>query len=548
MASGEILISEITLNKIKEYHRFLRTYGIDEAGGYLKGQLTSCPFSIDEMDLGTFTQLIIQSKIPKIFAESDVYHDKRDWTLKEESILGDIGIHMPVSFFNDGGHYSSFTDHTPPISANLAYIPGALLRSDLSNTSADLEEVIVDGHFNQQRFNELYQRRLLPLLLNINSQAQNEGKLAAVTFPGIGTGQFAGIYGNIIKGAFRTALEYVLEQNEAKLTHIDIIHYDPYSGDEAQAKRIGQIDYRVSPSSIEATTGQLDYPKGSSAQTHTLTSFVAWDQFSWPGNDFWPGSRTTDDGVKAASTDTMAVITGVKGVYNPKNGSYEPPQSYSNWKALARAKNINFSAPVYVVSNDGQKIALLPEPGTVKQQKIEEQNPLENLSVAPSQNVPDLQHNVDAKPVPSVDEPKHHEQTYQGQSEQLDRVLDNFAAKINTIGSHHLKAKDKALELLNSLKNAKSDAFSNPSQESVAAFRSIAILAIKEATPVLQRDLGWGDYLANLTKMIVNAVTATVAQVFSFGYSNHQGFFTIKQSDANKDAQKLETDLGNSFN
>ncbi|KTD54694.1 hypothetical protein [Legionella quateirensis] len=548
MASGEILISEITLKKIKEYHQYLCTQGIDEAGAYLKQQLETSLLPIEEMDLVTFTQFIIQSKIPKIFAESGVYHDKRDWTLQEESILGDIGIHMPVSFFNDGGHYSSFNNHTPPISGNLAYIPGALLRSDLSNTSADLQEVIVDGHFNQQRFNELYERRLLPLLLNINSQAKNEGKLAAITVPGIGTGQFAGQYGDIIKEAFRTALEYVLEKNEAQLTQIDIIHYDPYSGDEAQAKNIGHIDYRVSPSSIEETTGQLEYPKGSSASTHTLTSFVAWDQFSWPGNDFWPGSRATDDGVKAASTDTMAVITGVKGVYNPKNGSYEPPQSYSNWQALAKAKNINFSAAVYVVSNDGQKIALMPEPRTEKQQKMEDQNPLENLGVAPRQNVPDLQQKIDTKPEQFVDEPKHQEQTYQGRAEQLDRVLDNFAAKINTIGSYHPEAKDKALELLNTLKNAKSEAFSNPSQESVATFRTKAISAIKEATPVLQRDLGWGDYLVNLTKMIVNAVTSTVAQVFTFGYSNHQGFFTIKQSDANKDAQKLETDLGNSFN
>ncbi|MBL7480615.1 hypothetical protein [Legionella bononiensis] len=547
MASGEILISEITLKKIKEYHQFLCTQGIEEAGAYLKKQLKSSLFPIEEMDLGTFTQFIIQSKIPKIFAESGVYHDKRDWTLQEESILGDIGIHMPVSFFNDGGHYS-YKKHSTPISANLAYIPGALLRSDLSNTSADLQEVIVDGQFNQQRFNELYERRLLPLLLNINSQAKNEGKLAAVTFPGIGTGQFAGQYVDIIKEAFRTALEYVLEKNEVQLTHIDIIHYDPYNGDEAQAKSIGHIDYRVSPSSIEATTGQLEYPKGSSAQTHTLTSFVAWDQFSWPGNDFWPGSRATDDGVKAASTDTMAVITGVQGVYNPKNGSYEPPQGYSNWQALAKAKNIHFSGAVYVVSNDGQKIALLPEPGTVKQQKKEDQNTLENHGVAPSQNVPDLQQEVDIKTVHSIDEPKNQEQIYKGQSEQLDRVLDNFAAKINTIGSYHPKAKDKALELLHSLKNAKSEAFSNPSQESVTAFKIKATLAIKEATPVLQRDLGWGDYLVNLTKMIVNAVTATVAQGFTFGYSSHQGFFTLKQSDANKDAQKLETDLGKSFN
>ena len=67
---------------------------------------------------------------------------------------------------------------------------------------------------------------------------------------------------------------------------------------------------------------------------------VAWDHVSWPGNDYWigaasslaicdaftrgmhmmltmigpvrPGKRCTDDGVKAAATDTMRALTGVE--------------------------------------------------------------------------------------------------------------------------------------------------------------------------------------------------------------------------------------------
>jgi hypothetical protein len=44
-----------------------------------------------------------------------------------------------------------------------------------------------------------------------------------------------------------------------------------------------------------------------------LFSFVAWDHVSRPGNDFYGGARATDDGVKAAATNAMEVMTGGDG-------------------------------------------------------------------------------------------------------------------------------------------------------------------------------------------------------------------------------------------
>ena len=52
-----------------------------------------------------------------------------------------------------------------------------------------------------------------------------------------------------------------------------------------------------------------------------LFSIVAWDHVSWPGNDYFGGSRSTDDGVKAAATDSMAVLTGIEGHYDPHRGA-----------------------------------------------------------------------------------------------------------------------------------------------------------------------------------------------------------------------------------
>ena len=62
-----------------------------------------------------------------------------------------------------------------------------------------------------------------------------------------------------------------------------------------------------------------------------LFSIVAWDHVSWPGNDFFGGSRCTDDGVKAAATDSMAVLTGIEGHYDPDRGAYLPPAPYRTW-------------------------------------------------------------------------------------------------------------------------------------------------------------------------------------------------------------------------
>ena len=61
-------------------------------------------------------------------------------------------------------------------------------------------------------------------------------------------------------------------------------------------------------------------------------SLVAWNHVSWPGNDFFGGARCTDDGVKAAATDSMAVLTGVPGRHDPSPGAYQPPSPCHTWE------------------------------------------------------------------------------------------------------------------------------------------------------------------------------------------------------------------------
>ena len=71
-----------------------------------------------------------------------------------------------------------------------------------------------------------------------------------------------------------------------------------------------------------------------------LFSIVAWDHVSWPGNDYFGGSRGTDDGVKAAATDSMALLTGIDGHYDPHRGAYLPPTPYRTWDDVVRQNGL----------------------------------------------------------------------------------------------------------------------------------------------------------------------------------------------------------------
>ena len=65
---------------------------------------------------------------------------------------------------------------------------------------------------------------------------------------------------------------------------------------------------------------------------------------SWPGNDFYGGSRSTDDGVKAAATDSMFVLTGLRGRYDEKTHCYLPPAGYRTWGDLVSRNRLRLSA------------------------------------------------------------------------------------------------------------------------------------------------------------------------------------------------------------
>lgn len=329
-----IVVPEETVKRSAEYLDGLRS-GSTQLGAYLRNALQCTNIrAITEFDL---LGRLVDTKRPQIFAEMAVAGDNSDWSLAELGLLGDISIAVTVTIFDDGNHLSP-TQHLSPFTGMLLFTPGALLRNGLGITPADWNEVTTpDGQLSSEGYYNLYRRRLLPVLRYINNHAARP-RSAFVTLPGLGCGQFAGPFRGQLGRRLQAVLHRLLSEHGASLSNLKAIYFDPYSECENARHEIHGISFMVRPLRLPGNLrkSQLCYPAtyaegGDDFSGCALYSVVAWDHVSWPGNDFFIGSRTTDDGVKAAATNSMSALTGVCGQYDPICGKYQPPQGYRNW-------------------------------------------------------------------------------------------------------------------------------------------------------------------------------------------------------------------------
>jgi len=303
---------------------------------------------IDHINL---VQHLLQTKHPQIFAESAVRGDGSDWNLKELSLLGDVSFAVPVRIFDNGAHVNPIV-HSEPFVGTLLYTCGALLRPDF--TSADWEELVAkDLSLDQRAYFELYERRLFPCFQYANDCAEKTGRGALITIPGLGCGQFAGRFQGTLGAMLSNVLKQILETHGHKWPRIRIVYFDAFKEGTSSREVIKgtNIDYIVQPLGKSGSNGrcQLCPPQdyegavGGEADDFSgldLFSVVAWDHVSWPGNDYWAGSRETDDGVKAAATDSMYKLSGVEGSYDEKLKKYMPPPSYKSWNAVLKRNKI----------------------------------------------------------------------------------------------------------------------------------------------------------------------------------------------------------------
>ena len=334
-----VLIHKDTYDKANTYRTALAANKVT-AGRYVAQQLDNPSVTTAE-----FLETLINTKKPQIFAETAVFGDGSDWNQTELALLGDIAIAVPVTVYDNGLHYQPVI-HDEPFSATLLYVPGALLRNGRGHTPADWEAVVTDGQIDAEKFYTLYERRLLPSFLYANEVAQSHHKQAFITMPGLGCGQFAGKFQGQLGAELGRMLTRFLHQYQARLPHIKAVYYDPYQECANNRSEIGHLSLLVRP----LTHGNQNKPQlcpptsyeedGDDFSNCDLFSFVAWDHVSWPGNDFYIGSRATDDGVKAAATSSMTAMTGVNGRYNPTTFTYDPPPTYGNWDAVVKTHRL----------------------------------------------------------------------------------------------------------------------------------------------------------------------------------------------------------------
>jgi len=110
-------------------------------------------------------RLVVNTKVPRIFAESEIRGDGTDWSQEELSILGDVSVGLPVEIFDDG-HHANPTVYETPFQGFLVFTSGALLRSGFGKP-CDWDECVNGTAFNFDGFKSLYTRRLLPVLTRL---------------------------------------------------------------------------------------------------------------------------------------------------------------------------------------------------------------------------------------------------------------------------------------------------------------------------------------------------------------------------------------------
>jgi hypothetical protein len=352
MQNYQVLLNKQTLDKIESYLQSLKSDGV--AGHFLHNRLKNRDISqLTKIDL---LELLISTKRPQIFAENEVRGNGIDWNQTELSILGDVSIATPVTIYDNGRHRNPEV-HPEPFLGTLIFTPGALLRNGYNLTPADWNEVVIVGvasslenrEINREAYYRLYERRLLPGFLYANEVAKSKGKIALITIPGLGCGQFAGIFHGQLGSMLRDSLKTFLKTHGDKFTHIKVVYYDPYSECENERFEFDGISLLIRP----LTKGNNNKPQlcqpetyaetGDNFTDYELFSFVAWDHVSWPGNDFYINARTTDDGVKAAATDMMTAMTGIEGKYDSRIYKYLPPSTYTDWRDVVMKNKLKIA-------------------------------------------------------------------------------------------------------------------------------------------------------------------------------------------------------------
>lgn len=336
------VFSEKTMRHADNYALEL-TEGRVSPGSYFQVELDKR--KLERPNALEIIEILVSTKKPQIFAERDVYGDGSDWNIAELKLLGSIGFYAPCEAFDNGHHYEP-TIHRRPVSCGLLFVPGVLLRNERRCIPADWD-VVDNVLLSKEKYFALYEQRIMPLLFHANKVAKEMEVKAVISMPGIGCGHFAGNFRLQLGVELEGVLIRLLSKYGSKLDSIAAIHYDPFNESRNSDTKIQGVKFSVRPLlSGNNNTSQLSSPDLLAGGIElddelALFSFVAWDHVSWPGNDFYIGNRSTDDGVKAAATDVMTCITGFPGTYETSENEYLPNGGYFTWGEVVKKNSIS---------------------------------------------------------------------------------------------------------------------------------------------------------------------------------------------------------------
>jgi len=333
MGSYTFLLHRDVFTRAEQYLEALRTG--KKPGAFLARQLEKADLA--KLSAEEFVEKLIQTKKPIIFAESAVVGDGSDWTMEELSLLGYISTAVPVTIFDDGLHQKPNV-HAGPFTGTLLFLPGALLDTGSEKMPpADWDAVVSNGHIETEAFYRLYEKRLLPAFLYADRESEKLGRKALITIPEVGRGMFAGPFKGQLGAELEKVLFRFLHQHGRSFVNIRAVYYGPYNECKNARHEINGVTLLVRPFlNAGKNRPQLcrpaDYAEpGDDFSDCEFFSVVAWDHVSWPGNDYYGGSRSTDDGVKAAATSSMQSMTGIAGRYDAAKCCYLPPEGFRNW-------------------------------------------------------------------------------------------------------------------------------------------------------------------------------------------------------------------------
>ncbi len=322
-------------------------------GQYLKNYLNK--LNIHEDTISTIHNLTTQSFLDAlnktrryaILAESEITADGKDWTKEELSIMGDMSVVMDdVTVFDNGssdpnGKDAVNVDLGAP-KFTLGFVAGALF----AGCAVDLSEVILDNPHDPRLIGEqaylnlkkLYERRLLPVLIEFNNKAKNENKKAFVSVPGLGCGKFSGQFQQGLHQAFGCILQDILKDHVSDLSSIGIVRY--FNADfkasnmQVSSLKIADLIFdNVDPSRYRG----FDNPEPEMMPCKV----VDWNHASYPANHAILGKRETDGGITGACTNVLDAFTssGDRGAYlyqerfffSPHNAGPNYPNNAKKW-------------------------------------------------------------------------------------------------------------------------------------------------------------------------------------------------------------------------